>query len=109
MACPFVILYTISTTAAPDYDFPATRKALKGHTELAGTEFLVTTSYQFGAIVPDQDLGKKLVAVVKAEVKGSKPQLVCMRPNIGRRFAFDLATGEVKPPPVPGKPPEQKK
>jgi hypothetical protein len=96
----FVVLYTISTTAAPDYDFPATRKALKGHTELAGSEFLVTTSYQFGAIVPDQDRGKKLIAAVKAEVKGSKPQLVCMRPNIGRRFAFDLATGDVKPLPV---------
>ncbi len=99
----FVVLYTVSATAAPDYDFPATRKALKGHTELKGAEFLLTTTNQFGAIVPDQDLGKKLIAAVKAEVKGSKPQLVCMRPNIGRRFAFDLATGEVKASPVEGK------
>ncbi len=69
----------------------------------AGTEFLVTTTNQFGAIVPDEELGKKLVAVVKAEIKGSKPQLVCMRPNIGLRFAFDVATGEIKAPPVEGK------
>lgn len=97
---PFVLLYTLAKTAPKDYDFPATRDALKGHTELAKASFVEFSrggQRFFGAIVPTGDLGKKLVDAVKGKVPGSTPQLVCDAPAPDRTLAIDLATGKMKP------------
>lgn len=97
---PFVLLYTLAKTAPKDYDFPATRDALKGHTELGKASFIEFSrggQRFFGAIVPSGDLGKKLVDAVKGKVAGSTPQLVCDAPAPDRTLAIDLVTGKMKP------------
>ena len=99
-ATPFVLLYTLAKTAPADYDFPATRDALKGHTELAGASFIEFSrggKRFFGAVVPSGALGQKLVDAVKGKVVGSTPQLVCDGPAPDRTLAIDLATGKIKP------------
>ena len=97
---PFVLLYTLAKTAPADYDFPSTRDALKGHTELSSAKFLEFSrggKRFFGAAVPSGDVGKKLVEAVKGKVAGSSPQLVCDAPTAERTIAIDLATGKIKP------------
>lgn len=93
-----VVLYGFTKVTPDDYDFPLTRKALKGHKEFARARFVVTKDYGqkfFTAMVPDFALGQKLVALVEKEVKGAKPQLVCADPEVVREVKIDLATGEV--------------
>jgi hypothetical protein len=95
----FVLLYTLGRSAPANYDYPATRKALKGHTELAETEFVEFEREgrrYFGARVPDFDLGKKLAQLVKDKVPGSTPELVCLDPVDERKLDIDLQTGEVR-------------
>jgi len=99
--CPnnLVVLYGFTKVTPDDYDFPATRKAIKGHLELRGTRFVVARDGGekfFSAIVPDVTMGKKLVSLIEKEVSGSKPQLVCAEPEILRELAIDLGTGEVR-------------
>ncbi|WP_437606941.1 hypothetical protein WMF20_39450 [Sorangium sp. So ce834] len=98
--CPqnLVVLYTFSKTAPDDYDFPLTRKALKGRTEFSPARFVVTRDMGqrfFAAFVPSWDLAKELQERIKADVKGSTPQIVCAEPEVVRELKLDLKTGEV--------------
>ncbi|MBL9026413.1 MAG: hypothetical protein JNL21_29725 [Myxococcales bacterium] len=98
--CPsnLVVLYGFTKVTPADYDFPLTRKALKGHTEYDKTRFVVANDGGqkfFSAIVPDVATGRKLVSLIEKEVKGSKPQLLCAEPEIVREMKLDLKTGEV--------------
>jgi hypothetical protein len=98
-ATPFVLLYTLGRKAPADYDYPATRAALKGHREFADAEFVEFRREErryFGARVPDFKLGKKLATLVKDKVPGSTPALVCHDPLDLRKLPIDLATGELK-------------
>ena len=93
-----VVLYGFTKVTPDDYDFPLTRKAVKGHKEYSKTRFVVTRDAgqkYFTALVPDYDTGKRLVQLVEKEVQGSKPQLVCAEPEIVREVKIDLATGDV--------------
>lgn len=93
-----VVLYGFTKVTPDDYDFPLTRKALKGRTEFGKTRFVVTKDNGqkfFSALVPSFDEGKKLVALIENKVQGSKPQIVCAEPEIVRELKLDLATGEV--------------
>jgi hypothetical protein len=95
----FVLLYTLGRGAPATYDYPATRKALKGHTELAESEFVEFEREgrrYFGARVPDFELGKKLAQLVKDKVPGSTPELVCLDPIDERKLDIDLQTGEAR-------------
>jgi hypothetical protein len=101
--CPqnLVLLYAFTKMTPDDYDFPLTRKAIKGHTELAGVRFVVTKDLGqkfFAAQVPTFAAGKKLTALIEQEVKGSKPQLLCAEPEVLREVKIDLRTGEVLKP-----------
>ena len=98
--CPsnLVVLYGFTKVTPDDYDFPLTRKALKGHTEYDKARFVVAKDGGqkfFSAIVPDAKAGRKLVELIEKEVKGSKPQLVCAEPEIVREMKIDLKTGDV--------------
>jgi hypothetical protein len=96
-ATPFVLMYVVnSDKVGTGYDFPLTRKALKGHTELAGMALVLTEHYQVGAVVPSLEMGEKLAAVIRDNVKGQKPQVVCMAPRVRAEIPVDLATGELK-------------
>lgn len=93
-----VVLYGFTKVTPDDYDFPLTRKALKGRTEFGKTRFVVTKDNGqkfFSALVPSFEEGKKLVALIEKNVQGSKPQIVCAEPEIVRELKLDLATGEV--------------
>lgn len=96
---PFVLLYTLGKKAPPNYDYPATRAALKGNTDLQDKatfiEFEREGRRYFGAKVPDFDVGKRLSKLVKDKVPGSTPQLVCHDPLITRTLGIDLASGEL--------------
>lgn len=93
----FVVLYKLSKVAPPDYDFPLTRAALKGHTELEGLEFAETQDggrRYFVAFAPSFDKARKLAEVVRKGVKGSTPQVLCGRPpQVNRALRIDLRTG----------------
>ncbi|AUX44963.1 hypothetical protein SOCE26_064330 [Sorangium cellulosum] len=98
--CPqnLVVLYTFSKTAPDDYDFPLTRKALKGHTEFSPARFVVTRDMGqrfFAAFVPSWALAKTLQERIKTDVQGSTPQIVCAEPEVVRELKLDLKTGEV--------------
>jgi hypothetical protein len=97
----FVLLYTLARKAPADYDYPATRKALKGHSEFAVegmrfVEFEREGRRYFGARVPDFDLGEKLAKLVKDKVPGSTPELVCLDPLENRTLDIDLKTGDLR-------------
>lgn len=96
-----VALYAFSKTTPDDYDFPLTRKALKGHTEFTGARFAVTRDAGqrfFAALVPSFEMGQKLQKHIAQEVQGSKPQLVCAEPEILREIKLNLGTGEIAKP-----------
>jgi hypothetical protein len=93
----FVVLYKLSRVAPPDFDFPLTREALKGHTELADVRFAETedggTRYLV-AFVPSFARGQKLVKLVEAKVQSSRPQMLCGEPpRTNREIKIDLRTG----------------
>lgn len=94
----FALFYAFTKVTPEDYDFPLTRKALKGQTQFAKARFVVTRENgqkYFGAFVPDLDLGKKMVDRIRKEVEGSAPQLLCAKPEVVRELPLDLRTGEV--------------
>ncbi|MDI3290514.1 hypothetical protein [Polyangium sp. 15x6] len=95
----FVVLYKLAKVAPPDYDFPLTRAALKGHTELSSVRFAETEDAgrrYFVAFVPSFSLGQKLVKTVQEGVKNSTPQLLCGKPaRTNRDIRIDLRTGEI--------------
>ncbi|AKT41000.1 hypothetical protein [Chondromyces crocatus] len=93
-----VVLYTFSKVTPDDYDFPLTRKALKGRTEFSGARFVVTRDLGqrfLSAFVPSWDMAKKLQARIQREVQGSTPQVVCASPEVVRELKLDLRTGEI--------------
>lgn len=96
---PFVVLYGMTKVAPDDYDFPLTRKALKGQTKYKETRFWVTrdAGQRFLiARVATVDLGKELVKDISASVKDSTPQLLCGDPaETIRELKIDLVTGDV--------------
>lgn len=90
---PFVLIYTLSKVAPPDFDYPATRDALKGHTEFADASFIEFKRLDkryMGAIVTDVQMGKNLVELVKKKVPNSTPQLACHSPKPSRQLDFGL-------------------
>ncbi|MDC3958679.1 hypothetical protein [Polyangium jinanense] len=95
----FVVLYKLAKVAPPDYDFPLTRAALKGHTELSSVKFAETEDAgrrYFVAFVPSFSIGQKLVKTVQEGVKNSTPQLLCGKPaRTNRDIRIDLRTGEI--------------
>lgn len=94
----FALFYGFTKVTPDDYDFPLTRKALKGQTQFDKARFVVTRENgqkYFGAFVPSYDLGKKMVDRVRNEVEGSSPQLLCARPEVVRELKLDLMSGEV--------------
>ena len=93
----FALLFTLSKVAPPDYDYPATREALKGHTEFTDAQFIEFKRLDkrfMGAFVPDEEMGKRLVELIKKKVPNSTPQLVCHAPKPTRVIKFDLAGGK---------------
>lgn len=98
---PFVLLYTLGRNAPLDYDYPATRAALKGQSQwqssLSFLEFTREGRRYFGARVPNFELGKQLASLVKAKVAGATPQLVCHDPPDHRPLRLNLSTGEIEP------------
>jgi hypothetical protein len=94
----FVLLYGTTTTTPKDYDYPLTRQALVGHPEYQGVVFAETVEddkHYFGAFVDDLELARKLVALVRRNVPGSKPVLLCRNPKKVRLLEFDFTTGSV--------------
>jgi len=95
----FVVLYKLAKVAPPNYDFPLTRAALKGHTELSAVKFAETEESgrrYFVAFVPSFAVGQKLVKAVQEGVKGSTPQMLCGKPaRTNRDIRIDLRTGEI--------------
>ena len=94
---PFAILYGITKYAGPNFDFPATRKALKGKTEFGSVQFAETKDGEQRFLVgrvTTVDQGRKLVKAITDGVKGSKPQLLCGDPpETVREVKFDLVNG----------------
>jgi hypothetical protein len=94
----YVLFFGFAKTTPDDYDFPRTRAALKGHTELAAAHLVVTREggrKYFGAFVPTLELGKKLAATVRNGVKDAKPELLCAKPELIREIKMSFSTGEV--------------
>lgn len=95
----FVVLYKLSRVAPPDFDFPLTRAALKGHMEFRDVRFVETeeagTRYLVG-FVPTLRTGRRLVTLVEDKVKGSRPQLLCGEPRQKRVIDVDLRTGDLR-------------
>jgi hypothetical protein len=96
-AQPFVVLYRLSRVAPPDYDFPATREALKGRTDLAGIRFAETLDlgrrYLVG-FAPTYAAGKRLIDAIAAKIPSARAQLLCGKPaQEVRQVRWDLATG----------------
>jgi hypothetical protein len=83
----FVAFYTVQPGTPADYDFPATRSALRHRTEFASVNFVeVDLNHHrvFGALTPSYDLGQRLAQFVKVKVAGSAPQVLCGEPVILR-------------------------
>jgi hypothetical protein len=98
--CPnnVVVLYGFTKVTPDDYDFPLTRKALKGHTELKDVTFAVTRDRGkkfLAALTPSFDTAKSVRTVIEKGVEGSKPQVVCATPELVRELKIDLRTGDV--------------
>lgn len=108
----WVLLYRLSRGAPADYDFPATRAALRGQTAFASVEFAEVESLgerHFVGITGDGNQARALVQRIKAQVPGSAPQAFCrqllypnrlMPVNVKRSLRFDLRTGELLPGPA---------
>jgi hypothetical protein len=93
-----VVLYGLTSVAPDDYDFPLTRKALKGHTELGDVHFAVTRDHEQRYLVgmsPSFELATKLRTTIEKGVKDSKPAIICAEPEIVRAFNLNLVTGEL--------------
>jgi hypothetical protein len=96
----FVVLYTLAQDAPADYDFPATRKALTGHSEFQEARFVETDDGQnryFGAFAKDLEMGNALADVIRKGLPKSRPQVLCGDPpQVRRTLNLDLTTGALK-------------
>jgi hypothetical protein len=98
-AHPVAILARVSKSAPAQYDFPQTRAALRGHTEILGAEFVeidIDGKRLLAAKVESIEMGKRLVEIVSQGVAGTRPELVCSEPKVTRTIPFDLGTGALK-------------
>jgi hypothetical protein len=89
----------VSKSAPAQYDFPQTRAALRGHTEIAGAEFVeidIDGKRLLAAKVDSIETGKRLVEIVSQGVPGTRPELVCAEPKVTRSLTFELGTGALK-------------
>jgi hypothetical protein len=102
-----VLLYRLSKTAPADYDFPATRAALKGQKRFEGVSFVELDAVgerHFVAVVRDDvALAFALANKIESDVRGSKPLVFCSHAltaqlPIRRELDIDLATGELRKP-----------
>lgn len=95
----FVLLYGITKSTPPNYDFPLTRKALAGHPELEGTTLAETEDNGkrfFGAFVKSFAQGQRLAKLVQENVPGSIPAVLCAAPQRVREIAIDWKTGALR-------------
>lgn len=96
---PFVQMFKLNKVAPADYDFPLTRKALKGHTEFGGVGFLEAQDgphRYFIAKVKTVEQGRKLAEVIRKGVKDSSPQVLCGQPaKVNRELKIDLRSGDL--------------
>lgn len=98
-----VLLYGFTKVTPDDFDFPKTREAVTGHTELSGARFVVTKENNkkyFTALVTSYAEGERLARLVESKVQGSKPAVLCVDrapPEIVRELKIDLKTGKVVP------------
>ncbi len=98
----FVVLYRLARGAPANFDFPSTRAALKGHTELAEDETLQFVETQeegrrfFGALLQSESTARRLATLITKQVPGSSPQILCGDPQILRILDIDLATGSLR-------------
>ncbi|MBK8257936.1 MAG: hypothetical protein IPK82_35385 [Polyangiaceae bacterium] len=93
-----VVLYAFTKVTPDDYDFPLTRKALKGHGEFSKLKFVVTKDNgqkYFTAMGGDFASSEKLRAHIEKEVQGAKPTIVCTEPEVVREVKINLTTGDV--------------
>jgi hypothetical protein len=93
------ILARISKSAPANYDFPQTRRALRGHAEIGGAQFVeidVDGKRLLAAKVDSMDMGKRLAEIVRQGVPGTRPELVCAEPKVTRVVQFDLGSGTLK-------------
>lgn len=94
-----VVLYAFTKVTPDDYDFPLTRKAIKGHKELSKVQFVVTKDAgqkYFSAVSPDFSTANKVREIIEKGVKDAKPAIVCAEPEIVRELKIDLTTGDVQ-------------
>lgn len=99
----FVLLYTLTRTTPPDYDFPALREAIKGQRDLAGFRFAETEEngrrylVGFPAEGSNHPLvdANRLARRVRDKVPGSTPVPLCGAPREIRELRIDVATGAV--------------
>jgi len=92
----YALFFGISSQSKPAYDFPLTRKALRGHAEFSAARFVKTKDNGrlfFGAFVDDYQTGEKLVRLVRSKLQHAKPQLLCHKPKVVAELRVDLSTG----------------
>ncbi len=96
---PLVVLFAPGKGVPADFDFPLTRKALKGHVELGQVRFWDFRRQGKRVIAASTRSRKEaaaLIALVRRQVAGSAPGLVCESAPAGaREIKVDLATGNV--------------
>lgn len=95
----YVLLDKMAVSPAADTaDYPAIRKALKGHTELGKVKLVVSRergTQFFGAQVQDKELATKLAAHIGKNVKKAPASTMCAEPVVVREIKIDFATGDV--------------
>jgi hypothetical protein len=89
---PFVLLYAVAEQVPKDYEFPATRDAVRGTrfvTSARFVEFRHKDKRTLGALVGSAAEGKALIEQLQAGVRGSKPVLMCFAPkSVEREVSF---------------------
>ena len=93
-----MILARISASAPADYDYPQTRRALRGRKEMAEAELVevdIDGKRVLGAKVKSIDVGKRLVALQGKMVQSARPELVCTEPRVIRSLAYDYVSGRL--------------
>jgi hypothetical protein len=88
---PFVYLYDVSFKNPADFKFPSTTKALSTFADAADIELVevfVEGGRRLGIVVEDKAQGDAVIAHVKREMKGERPELLCHKPTKPRRIAI---------------------
>jgi hypothetical protein len=94
------VLARVGKNAPADYDFPETRRALRGHEELQEAELEeveIDGKRLLAAKVKTFDVGRRLVQIEGHGVRGTRPELVCSDARIVRvlrPLTYDLKTGQ---------------